>query len=65
VACGLSVANLYYAQPLLSAISRQFDVSPGSAALVVTATQIGYAAGLLFLMPLGDLWKTGPWSPAP
>jgi predicted MFS family arabinose efflux permease len=55
VACGATVANLYYAQPLLGEISSAFSVSDGSAALVVTLTQLGYAAGLALLMPLGDL----------
>jgi predicted MFS family arabinose efflux permease len=55
VACGLAVANIYYAQPLLGALARSFGVGEGSAALVVTLTQIGYAAGLLFVVPLGDL----------
>ena len=53
--CGATVANLYYAQPLLAAIATAFGVSQGSAALVVTLTQLGYAAGLALLMPLGDL----------
>ena len=55
VACGLTVANLYYAQPLLSLIASSFRVSQGTAAIVVTATQLGYAAGLAFLVPLGDV----------
>lgn len=55
LACGLAVANLYYAQPLLEPIARAFRVRPGSAATVVTATQLGYAAGLVLLVPLGDL----------
>ena len=55
VACGLTVANLYYCQPLLDLISDGFDVGQGTASLVVTLTQVGYAAGLLFLVPLGDL----------
>ena len=54
-ACGLTVANLYYAQPLLAAIARAFGVSPGTSTIVVTATQVGYAAGLILLLPLGDL----------
>lgn len=54
-ACGLTVANLYYAQPLLDLISRDFGVSHGAASLVVTFTQIGYAVGLLFVLPVGDL----------
>lgn len=55
MACGLTVANLYYSQPLLDLIAGSFHVSQGAATVVVTLTQIGYAAGLLFLLPLGDL----------
>lgn len=55
VACGATVANLYYAQPLLDQISSAFRVSHGNAALVVTLTQLGYALGMVALMPLGDL----------
>jgi predicted MFS family arabinose efflux permease len=55
VACGLTVANLYYAQPLLALMASSFRVSQGTAAIVVTATQLGYAAGLAFLVPLGDV----------
>ncbi len=55
VACGLTAANLYYAQPLLALIATTFDVSQGTAAIVVTATQVGYAIGLALLVPLGDL----------
>lgn len=54
-ACGLTVANLYYCQPLLEEIARAFHVGQGSASLVVTLTQLGYGIGLLFLVPLGDL----------
>jgi predicted MFS family arabinose efflux permease len=53
-ACGLSVANIYYAQPLLDAMARDFAISPASIGLVVTVTQVGYALGLLFIVPLGD-----------
>ena len=55
LACGLTVANLYYSQPLLDLIADSFGVSQGAATVVVTLTQIGYALGLLFLLPLGDL----------
>ena len=55
VATGAAVANLYYAQPLLGAIARGLHTSASSAALLVTASQIGYAAGLLLLVPLGDM----------
>jgi len=54
-ACGASVANLYYAQPLLTPIGHSFGVSTGTAALIVTLAQVGYAIGLAFLLPLGDL----------
>jgi predicted MFS family arabinose efflux permease len=55
VACGATVANLYYAQPLLDTIARSLGTSSGTAGLLVTATQAGYVAGLLFIVPLGDL----------
>lgn len=55
VACGATVANLYYSQPLLDAIAGTFDVGRGTATLVVTLTQLGYAAALLLVLPLGDL----------
>ena len=54
-ACGLAVANLYYAQPLLDTLARAFGVSSGAAGLIVTMTQMGYAMGLVLLVPLGDL----------
>jgi predicted MFS family arabinose efflux permease len=55
VACGLSAANLYYAQPILYDITRSFGTSEVDAGLVVTLSQIGYALGLAFLLPLGDI----------
>src|SRR5271155_5328726 len=54
-ACGAAVANIYYAQPLLSTIAHDFAISDGTAGLIVTASQVGYAAGLVLLVPLGDL----------
>lgn len=54
VACGVSVANLYYCQPLLVAIGREFKVSEGASGIISTLSQIGYALGLLFIVPLGD-----------
>ncbi|MEI2393827.1 MULTISPECIES: MFS transporter [Paenibacillus] len=55
IACGLAVANIYYAQPLLDAISQEFGITPSSVGLVITITQVCYALGLLLLVPLGDL----------
>ena len=55
-ATGISAANLYYAQPLLHTIARHFGASTGQAGLIVTASQIGYAGGLAFLVPAGDLF---------
>lgn len=55
VATGAIVANLYYAQPLLHQIARDFHASSGATSLVVTCTQAGYAAALLLVVPLGDL----------
>ncbi|WP_312830491.1 MFS transporter, partial [Pantoea anthophila] len=50
----LAVANVYSAQPLLESIADSLQVSPGTTGAVVTATQAGYALGLIFLVPLGD-----------
>jgi predicted MFS family arabinose efflux permease len=55
VGCGLSAANLYYAQPLLHTIARSFGTTSATAGLVVTLSQIGYAVGLALVLPLGDL----------
>lgn len=55
IASGLSVANIYYAQPLLDRMAQDIGISPASVGLVVTFSQIGYALGLFFLVPLGDL----------
>ncbi len=55
VASGLTVANLYWAQPLLDSIAHAFNASTTSAGLIVTLTQLGYAAGLVLLVPLGDV----------
>src|ERR1700743_740871 len=55
VACGLLVANLYYAQPLVGPISRELGLSPPAAGFIVTMGKLGYGAGLLLIVPLGDL----------
>ncbi|MFT4143458.1 MAG: MFS transporter [Mobilitalea sp.] len=55
--CGIIVANLYYAQPLVRMISSDIGISSSTAGFIVTLTQLGYAAGLLFLVPLSDLFE--------
>ena len=54
ICSGLAIGNLYWAQPLLVEITNAFGLSPASGGLLVTATQIGYALGILFIVPLGD-----------
>jgi len=54
-AAGMSVANVYYAQPLLDALAYDFSISHAAIGGIVTATQIGCALALLLLVPLGDL----------
>ncbi len=55
VATGAIVANLYYAQPVLHQVAGTFHSGPGQTSTIITASQIGYAAGLLLIVPLGDL----------
>ena len=54
VACGVFVANIYYNQPILELLQQAFPRSVGLINLVPTATQLGFACGLFFLVPLGD-----------
>lgn len=54
VACGIVVANLYYAQPLIGPIGIELGMQGALAGLIVTLTQLGYVAGLIFIVPLGD-----------
>lgn len=54
-ACGIIVANLYYAQPLVGVISSSIGLSANSSGFIVTLTQIGYVVGLLFIVPMGDI----------
>jgi predicted MFS family arabinose efflux permease len=56
VAVGIIVANLYYLQPLLHQISRDFHVGSARTSLLMTLVQVGYALGLAFVVPLGDIW---------
>ncbi|MHB8246314.1 MAG: MFS transporter [Acidimicrobiales bacterium] len=55
IATGVAVSNNYFAQPLLASMRATFHTSPAAAGLIVTASQVGYVAGLMFLVPLGDL----------
>jgi predicted MFS family arabinose efflux permease len=55
IACGLCVANIYYAQPLIGPISDTLQLHAGLAGLIMTLTQLGYGAGLLLLVPLADV----------
>jgi len=54
-ASGFSVANVYYAHPLLDALAVDFSIPPAAIGGVITATQLGCALALLMLVPLGDL----------
>ncbi|WP_413709412.1 MFS transporter [Rhizobium sp. Rhizsp82] len=55
VTCGASVANVYSAQPLLGSMASDFGLETADIGIVVTLTQIGYAAGLLLIVPLADI----------
>jgi len=57
-ACGIIVANIYYAQPLAGPIGQALGLDVSATGLIVTLTQIGYGLGLLFIVPLGDLVET-------
>ncbi|MGC5287562.1 MFS transporter [Micromonospora sp. DT231] len=55
VAAGVATGNLYWAQPLLSFIAGDLRAATATAGWLVTATQVGYAVGVLLLVPLGDV----------
>lgn len=57
IVAGVSVANIYYNQPLLNVIGRDLGVNEFSSNLIAMITQVGYAFGLLFIVPLGDLCR--------
>lgn len=57
VSCGVAVASLYYIQPLESMIAVDFGVSVGNIGFAAMLTQIGYALGLFFIVPLGDIFE--------
>ncbi|MEJ8546262.1 MFS transporter [Brevibacillus borstelensis] len=54
-ACGMAVASIYFAQPLLDSLSGEFGLSQSTIGIVITVTQLCYALGLVLLVPLGDL----------
>ena len=62
-ACGIVVANLYYAQPLIGLIAPEIGLTESAASLIVTLTQIGYCIGLILLVPLliAMLAPTAAW----
>ncbi|MBA8807194.1 MFS transporter [Promicromonospora sukumoe] len=55
LAGGAAVGNLYWSQPILDTIATGFGTTASAAGLLVTVTQIGYAVGVFFLVPLGDV----------
>lgn len=54
IACTISIGSLYYNQPLLALISTDLQISSAEVTAIPTLTQISYAVGLLFFVPLGD-----------
>lgn len=57
IATGLAVASNYFPQPLLETIARAFSLSVNQAGFIVTIAQLGYACGLMFIVPLGDMFE--------
>lgn len=57
IVAGVSVANLYYNQPLLNMIKEELNVSDFLSNMIAMVSQVGYATGLLFVIPLGDLFQ--------
>ena len=57
IIAGLTVANCYYNQPLLELIRHDLGINEQKANLITVITQIGYALGLCFLIPMGDLYS--------
>lgn len=64
VTAGTSAAGLYYLQPLLHDVAADLRISTATAALLVSAAQVGYLAGLAFLVPLGDFLERRRMVPA-
>jgi predicted MFS family arabinose efflux permease len=57
IACGTTVASLYYAQTLIDVIGPDIGLSTGMAGVIVTLTQLGYGVGLALIVPLSDLFE--------
>ena len=57
IATGLVVANIYYNQPLLGDIANTYKASNGTAGHISMITQIGYAVGMFFIVPLADMFR--------
>ncbi|WP_207452442.1 MFS transporter [Bacillus sp. SD088] len=57
VSCGLTIANLYYNQPLLAEMGRTFGVDDHQSGVISTYTQIGFAIGMFTFIPLGDIYE--------
>lgn len=58
MACGLILANLYYAQPIISVIGNDLHMDTSSSGLILTLVQLGYCTGVLLLVPLGDMLES-------
>ena len=56
-ATGLAVASNYYVQPLLARLQTDLHLHGATAGLIVTVGQFGYVVGLIFVLPLGDLFE--------
>jgi MFS family permease len=57
IACAIGIANLYYIQPLLVTMSHTFGVTQKTMGFVATLAQLGFASGLLLIVPLGDVYN--------
>lgn len=55
ITCGVVVANMYYIQPIGTKVAASLSVSTSAIGILTMLTQLGYALGLLFLVPLGDV----------
>jgi MFS family permease len=56
IGTAISVSTIYLTQPLLEVLHKQFNASISSIGMIVTLNQIGYALGILFLAPIGDIF---------